>query len=45
MPKRSTKSDVEYAFLLAYEKGLKGITIFRHGSLKTGTLVRISDTD
>jgi len=45
MPYRSKKEDVARAFLLAYEKGCKGITIFRSGTAKKGTLVRFSDTD
>ncbi len=45
MPYRSKKEDVAKAFLLAYEKGCKGITIFRHGTAKKGTLVRFTDTD
>jgi len=45
MPYRSKKENVAKAFLLAYEKGCKGITIFRSGTAKKGTLVRFSDTD
>jgi len=45
MPYRSKKEDVARAFLLAYEKGCKGITIFRYGTAKKGTLVRFTDTD
>ncbi|MBM4146637.1 MAG: adenosylcobalamin-dependent ribonucleoside-diphosphate reductase [Nitrospira sp.] len=45
MPYRSKKEDVTKAFLLAYEKGCKGITVFRYGTAKKGTLVRFSDTD
>lgn len=45
MPYRSKKEDVAKAFLLAYEKGCKGITIFRYGTAKKGTLVRFTDTD
>ncbi len=45
MPYRAKKEDVAKAFLLAYEKGCKGITIFRYGSAKRGTLVRFTDTD
>jgi ribonucleoside-diphosphate reductase alpha chain len=35
---------VARAYLLAYEKGLKGITVFRYGT-RRGTLVRFADTD
>jgi ribonucleoside-diphosphate reductase alpha chain len=45
MPYRAKKEDVAKAFLLAYEKGCKGITIFRYGTAKRGTLVRFTDTD
>jgi ribonucleoside-diphosphate reductase alpha chain len=45
MPNRSKKEDVARAFLLAYEKGCKGITIFRYGTPKKGTLVRFADID
>lgn len=45
MPYRSKKEDVARAFLLAYEKGCKGITIFRYGTAKKGTLVRFTGTD
>jgi len=45
MPYRSKKEDVAKAFLLAYEKKCKGITIFRYGTAKKGTLIRFTDTD
>jgi len=45
MPYRARKEDVAKAFLLAYEKGCKGVTIFRYGTSRTGTLVRFTDTD
>jgi ribonucleoside-diphosphate reductase alpha chain len=45
MPHRSTKADVAKTYLLAYGKGLKGITVFRSGTAKKGTLVRFSDAD
>jgi ribonucleoside-diphosphate reductase alpha chain len=41
---RATKDDVANAFLLAYEKGCKGITVFRYGS-KKGTLVKADEVD
>lgn len=45
MPYRAKKEDVAKALLLAYEKNCKGITIFRYGTAKKGTLVRFADTD
>jgi len=45
MPYRSKKEDVAKAFFLAYEKNCKGITIFRYGSARKGTLVRFADVD
>lgn len=45
MPRKATKKDVADAYLLAYQKGCKGITIFRYGTRKKGTLVRYADTD
>jgi ribonucleoside-diphosphate reductase alpha chain len=45
MPKRARKEDVANTYLLAYEKGLKGITIFRYGTAKRGTLVRFTESD
>jgi ribonucleoside-diphosphate reductase alpha chain len=41
---RAKKEDVARAYLLAYEKGVKGITVFRYGS-KMGTLVKFADAD
>jgi len=41
---RSKREDVAKAFLLAYEKGCKGITVFRYGS-KPGTLVKLDEVD
>jgi ribonucleoside-diphosphate reductase alpha chain len=41
---RATRDDVARAFLLAYEKGCKGITVFRYGS-KQGTLVKLDEVD
>src|SRR6185369_10163211 len=44
LPPRAGKDAVARAYLLAFEKGLKGITVFRYGA-KRGTLVRFADTD
>ncbi|RJR20925.1 MAG: adenosylcobalamin-dependent ribonucleoside-diphosphate reductase [Nitrospiraceae bacterium] len=41
---RATREDVAHAFMLAYEKGCKGITVFRYGS-KPGTLVKLDEVD
>jgi ribonucleoside-diphosphate reductase alpha chain len=41
---RATRDDVARAFLIAYEKGCKGITVFRYGS-KPGTLVKLDEVD
>jgi len=38
IPKKAKKEDVADAFLLAHELGSKGITVFRYGSKKEGTL-------
>lgn len=43
LSQRTKKEEVEKIFILAYKKGLKGITIFRYGS-KRGTLLKISDS-
>ncbi|HEX9078148.1 MAG TPA: ribonucleotide-diphosphate reductase subunit alpha, partial [Desulfuromonadaceae bacterium] len=44
LPFRATREDVAKAYLLAYAKGVKGITVFRYGA-KKGTLVKFADTD
>lgn len=44
LPCNAKKEDVASAYLLAYEKECKGITIFRYGTSK-GTLVRFPDVD
>lgn len=45
LPHKTRKEDVYHAFMLAYEKGLKGITVFRYGTAKRGTLVRFTESD
>ncbi|MDP2166916.1 MAG: adenosylcobalamin-dependent ribonucleoside-diphosphate reductase [Thermodesulfovibrionales bacterium] len=45
MPNRAKAEDVASAYLLAYDKGCKGITIFRYGARKVGTLIRFSGAD
>lgn len=45
IPHKAKKEDVARAFLMAYDKGCKGVTIFRYGTAKRGTLVRFTDTD
>ncbi len=44
LPETSSKKDVAKAYMLAYRKGVKGITVFRYGSIK-GTLVKFQDSD
>ena len=44
LPHRASKEDVAQAYLLAYRKGCKGITVFRYDA-RRGTLVRFSDVD
>lgn len=44
LPARATTGDVARAYMLAYSKGVKGITIFRYGG-KKGTLVKFTDAD
>jgi ribonucleoside-diphosphate reductase alpha chain len=45
LPHSARPAEVERAYMLAYELGCKGITVFRAGTKKIGTLVRITDTD
>ncbi len=42
LPASAKKEEVADAYVLAYERGCKGVTIFRYGS-KKGTLVRFPD--
>jgi ribonucleoside-diphosphate reductase alpha chain len=44
LKQRATREDVNRTFMLAYEKGCKGITVFRYGS-KPGTLVKLDEVD
>ena len=44
LPHKAKKEDVARAYLLAYEKGAKGTTVFRYAA-KKGTLVKIADAD
>jgi ribonucleoside-diphosphate reductase alpha chain len=44
LPGRARKEDVAKAYLLAYAKGVKGITVFRYGA-KKGTLIKFADAD
>jgi ribonucleoside-diphosphate reductase alpha chain len=44
LKQRATRNDVAHAFLTAYEKGCKGITVFRYGS-KQGTLVKLDEVE
>jgi len=41
---RAMRDDIARAFMFAYEKGCKGITVFRYGS-KRGTLVKFDEVD
>ncbi|MBI4654790.1 MAG: adenosylcobalamin-dependent ribonucleoside-diphosphate reductase [Nitrospirae bacterium] len=44
LKQRTTRDDVAKAFVLAYEKGCKGITVFRYGS-KRGPLIKFEEGD
>jgi ribonucleoside-diphosphate reductase alpha chain len=44
LKQRATRESVAKAFMLAFEKGCKGITVFRYGS-KHGTLVTADEAD
>ena len=43
LPKEATVEDVEELFMYAWEKGLKGITIFRDGCQRAGILTNIDE--
>ncbi len=45
MPHSAKKDDVADAYRYAYEKGCKGVTVFRYGSRKKGVLLRFQDAD
>jgi ribonucleoside-diphosphate reductase alpha chain len=45
MKRSATRQDVAEAFMMAYEKGCKGITVFRYGGKRRGPLVKFADTD
>ncbi len=43
LPHNATRQDVAKAYLLAYDKGCKGITVFRYGTKKKGPLARLTE--
>jgi ribonucleoside-diphosphate reductase alpha chain len=45
MPHSAKREDVADAFMLAHEMGCKGITVFRYGGKKAGTMMRMADVD
>lgn len=45
LPKEATVEDVEKLFMYAWEKGLKGITIFRDGCKRAGILTNIEEDE
>lgn len=44
LPNKAKMEDVRMAFILAYEKNVKGVTVFRYGA-RRGTLVKFTDAD
>ena len=44
LPNRAKQEDVANAYLMSYDKGVKGITVFRYGA-KRGTLIKFADAD
>ncbi|MDA8154997.1 MAG: adenosylcobalamin-dependent ribonucleoside-diphosphate reductase [Actinomycetota bacterium] len=43
LPRHATRQDVAKAYLLAYHSGCKGVTVFRYGTKKKGTLVQLTE--
>lgn len=45
LPKETTKEEIEELYLYAWQKGLKGVTIFRDGCKRLGILTTNADGD
>ncbi len=45
LPRSATPSRVAEVFLYAYEKGCKGVTVFRTGARKKGTLIKVKEVE
>ncbi len=45
LPRSATPSRVAEVFLYAYEKGCKGVTVFRTGTRKKGTLIKLKEVE
>lgn len=43
LPKETTEDDIELLYLYAWERGLKGVTVFRDGCKKLGILLHNND--